>query len=432
MYSDNRWGAKYILNGMMDVEYSFEATRAKLSKLKAGALFMRCGTQKIKLAMDLVKDKQDEFDVVVWIAPSSFLGWDTYTKIVDENLAGLYKEICFFSIENISCSDVHYLQLYSLAERSRVFCVVDESITIKNSEAGRTKRLLSLRNMFVYRLILSSLPLTQGLVDLYSQIEFMHPSILNMSETQFVNKYLSPYDDGTLRKWSKPENEKILIEQMRPFIFKCDLKEKYNLNYFDFCFDLTEQEEKCYQEEKDAFLQGKKQAVFMEVVQRFQHIYTIAKNKVDGLFKLIEEILARGEKVVIYTKYFDEIRFFEESGLLKRGKYVVLSGRTNKKRAIKFFGQRINVMFATYGVDGRGLNLCNCNNIIYFSQTFDYKCKLQCMRNVYQSYNGNDVNIYNLWINTGLDKLIRQNLNRKRNVLSNVCRMISKEEAMSL
>ena len=89
-------------------------------------------------------------------------------------------------------------------------------------------------------------------------------------------------------------------------------------------------------------------------------------------------------------------------------------------------------MFATYGVDGRGLNLCNCNNIIYFSQTFDYKCKLQCMRNVYQSYNGNDVNIYNLWINTGLDKLIRQNLNRKRNVLSNVCRMISKEEAMSL
>lgn len=42
------------------------------------------------------------------------------------------------------------------------------------------------------------------------------------------------------------------------------------------------------------------------------------------------------------------------------------------------------------------------------------------------------INIYNLWINTGLDKLIKQNLSRKKNVLSNVCRMISREEALAL
>ena len=36
------------------------------------------------------------------------------------------------------------------------------------------------------------------------------------------------------------------------------------------------------------------------------------------------------------------------------------------------------------------------------------------------------------WINTGLDKLIKQNLSRKKNVLSNVCRMISREEALAL
>lgn len=47
----------------------------------------------------------------------------------------------------------------------------------------------------------------------------------------------------------------------------------------------------------------------MEVAQRFQHIYTIAKNKVEGLFALIDEIAARGEKVIIYIKYLDEIRF---------------------------------------------------------------------------------------------------------------------------
>lgn len=363
----------------MNIDYGLEAASDKLSKLKAGALFMRMGARKTKMALDLIKNKQDDFDTVVWIAPASFLGWDGYTKAIDENLEGLTKEICFFSIESISCSDIRYLQLYALAERYRVFCVVDESITIKNTEAGRTKRLLLMRNMFDYRLILSSLPLTQGLVDLYSQIEFMHPSVLNMSETQFLNTYLSPYDDGTTRKWSKPENEKILIEQMRPFIFQCDLDEHNNLNYIDLCFDLTEKEEASYQEEKNEFLQGKNQVAFMEVAQRFQHIYTIAKNKVEGLF-----------------------------------------------------AQRINIMFSTYGVDSQGLDLCNCNNIIYFSQTFDYKSKLQCMHNVYQSHTGRSINIYNLWINTGLDKLIKQNLSRKKNVLSNVCRMISREEALAL
>lgn len=416
----------------MDEDYGFEASKAKLSKLKAGALFMKMGAKKIKMALDLVKDKQDEIDVVVWIAPSSFFGWEGYTKAIDDNLVGLRKQICFFSVENISCSDVHYLQLYSLAERYKVFCVVDESISIKNSEAGRTKRLLMMRNLFDYRLILCGLPLTQGLVDLYSQIEFMHPSVLNMSETQFLNTYLSPYDDGTTRKWSKPENEKILIEQMRPFIFECDLDSTQKINYVDLCFDLTPREAESYEEEKNAFLKDKEQVVFMEVVQRFQHIYTIAKNKVEGLFKLVDEILARGEKVIIYLKYLDEIHFFKECGFLQRGKYVVLSGRCNKKKAVKLFGQRINIMFSTYGVDSRGLDLCTCNNIIYFSQTFDYKCKVQCLYNVYQSYTGKCINVYNLWINTGLDKLIRQNLHRKKNVLSNVCRMISKEEALAL
>ena len=88
----------------MNVDYGLEAAGRKLSELKAGALFMRLGSGKIKMALDLVKGRQNDFDAVVWIAPSSFLGWDAYTKVIDENLQGLTKEICFFSIESISCS----------------------------------------------------------------------------------------------------------------------------------------------------------------------------------------------------------------------------------------------------------------------------------------------------------------------------------------
>lgn len=418
----------------MGIETNLEAAYDKLTELKAGALFMKMGARKTKMALDLIKSKQDEIDFVVWIAPASFLSWGSYRKEIEQNLDGLTKKIYFFSIESISCSDQRYLQLHNLAEKYCTFCVVDESITIKNTEAGRTKRLLYMRGMFTYRLILSGLPLTQGLVDLYSQIEFMHPQALNMSESQFLNTYLSPYEDGTqnVRKWSNPENEKSLIEQMRPFIFECDLDSDYNLNYIDHDFELTEKEQDSYQEEKNEFLKEKCQVAFMEVAQKFQHIYTISKNKVDALFKLVDEIVERDEKVIIYIKFLDEVRFFKECGWFKRGKYVVLSGRSNKKKAVKMFENRINIMFSTYGVDSQGLDLRLCNNIIYFSQTFDYKCKLQSLHNIYQSEENREVNIYNFWVNTGLDKLIKQNLNRKENVLSNVCRIISREEALKL
>lgn len=76
-----------------------------------------------------------------------------------------------------------------MVDRFRTFCVVDESITIKNTEAGRTQRLLELAHRFKYRLILSGTPLTQGLIDLYSQIKFMNPAILNMTESQFANNF---------------------------------------------------------------------------------------------------------------------------------------------------------------------------------------------------------------------------------------------------
>lgn len=418
----------------MSTEINLEAAYEKLSTLKAGALFMKMGAKKTKMALDLIKNKQNEIDFIVWIAPASFLSWAVYEDEIGRNLDGLNKEIYFFSIESISVSDHKYLQLYDLVDKYRVFCVVDESITIKNTEAGRTRRLLHIRSKFTYRLILSGLPLTQGLVDLYSQIEFMHPKVLNMSESQFMNQYLSPYEDGTqhIKRWSNPENEKSLIEKMRPYIFVCDLDVDYNLNYIDSAFDLTEKEERSYQDEKDEFLKDKCQVAFMEVAQKFQHIYTISKNKVEALFKLVEEILERQEKVIIYIKFLDEIRFFKECGWFKRGKYVVLSGRSNKKKAVRMFEKRIDIMFSTYGVDSQGLDLRLCNNIVYFSQTFDYKCKLQSLHNIYQSGENREVNVYNFWVNTGLDNLIKKNLNRKENVLSNVCRIISREEALNL
>ena len=282
----------------------------------------------------------------------------------------------FFSIESVSLSDDKYLKLYNICDKYRTFCVMDDSLSIKNTEASRTRRLIAIHKKFKYRLVLSAVPLTQGLVDLYSQLTFIDSNILQMTETQFANYFLPFYWDSFFkikRRWSTPENEKNLIKMMRPYILRFDLNDwNGNLRHYNQDFELTPAEAENYRQEKEDFLKDKYNVAFMEVAQKFQQIYTIAKNKVEALFQLVRQIEKRNEKVIIYTKYLDEVVFLRESGGFVKGAFVELTGRSNKLKAIRRFEEDINIMFCTYRVDRLNLSLHACDNIIYFSQTFDY------------------------------------------------------------
>lgn len=404
-----------------------------LSNCKTGALFMKMGAKKIETALEFVKSQQFKVEYVIWIAPAAFLATKTYRNEIRNCSKGLERKIYFFSIEAISCSDAKYLDLYQMIDRFRTFCVVDESLTIKNIEAGRTQRLLKIASKFKYRLILSSAPLTQGLIDLYSQITFMNPSILNMTETQFANSFLrlSCDENNFKRKWSSPEREKYLINLMRPYIYECDLEFDCPIKYTNYNFQLSNLEALSYQQEKEDFLNGKDKVSFLEVAQKFQHIYTINQDKVLKLAELIQKIISRGEKVIIFIKFADEIRCLKECGILNFA-YVTMSGNFNKNKVVSEFAKDIPVMFSTYGAGGYGLHIPFCNNIIFFSQTFDYKDKIQSLDCIYKKGQQYHINIYNFWVQTGLENLIRNSLSRKENVLSNICQYIKKEDLLAL
>ena len=67
---------------------------------------------------------------------------------------------------------------------------VDESTTIKNSAAKRTKNILSLAKLAKYRRIMTGSPITKNPLDLYSQCEFLSPWLLDFaSYYAFRNRY---------------------------------------------------------------------------------------------------------------------------------------------------------------------------------------------------------------------------------------------------
>jgi SNF2 family DNA or RNA helicase len=56
---------------------------------------------------------------------------------------------------------------------------IDESTTIKNPKAKRTKNILSLSPLCKYRRIMTGSPVTRNPLDLYSQCEFLDPMHLD-------------------------------------------------------------------------------------------------------------------------------------------------------------------------------------------------------------------------------------------------------------
>lgn len=405
----------------MNLNVEQESAIQKLQKLKCGALFMQMGTGKTRVAILLANSKAQSIDCIIWIAPASLLRDKGYMEEINRwhPLPSIY----FFSIESIGSSDIKFLEMLKIAMEQRVFCIIDESITIKNTDAGRTKRLLQYYNYFDYRLILNGTPLTNGLIDLYSQIQFLSPQILKMTETQFANNFLTYRKDGykPWKRWSKPENEEALIEIIRPYIFDYNLDIPVLLKIHDYRFSLSSEESENYKIQKDRFLINKYEVAFLEAAQHFQHIYSNCQAKINFIQSLVEKM----DKVIIYVKFLSEVEI-----LRKMFDSVVLTGL--EKGDLQQFKNSKKVLICTYGVGSKGFNLQFANNIIYFTQTFDYKDKIQSMHRIYRIGQKRECNIYNFWVNTRLESLIEKSLYKKENTLNNVKSIISAEEARKL
>ena len=67
---------------------------------------------------------------------------------------------------------------------------IDESTTIKNPSAKRTKNIVALSKSAKYRRIMTGSPVTKNPLDLFSQCEFLDPYLLDFgSYYAFRNRY---------------------------------------------------------------------------------------------------------------------------------------------------------------------------------------------------------------------------------------------------
>ena len=403
-----------------------DKTENDFKKLHAGIIFVNDNCKRLRLTFRLINRLRKEWDYIAWIAPTTSLKIRHYIKLINDYAGRNAIKIFFFSQENISGNDWQYLKLFNLANKYKIFCVIDEGINIRNTSSALTKRLYSMHHKFRYRLLLSKNPLTTSIKDLYVQMMFINPLIFSMTETQFLHNFMPLFisENDMIKRWSEIKSEQKVLELIRPYILAWDINNNLRVHYREYWFELTSKEKQNYQQDKDKLLSTIVCGGYLTVAQQFQYYYTLCHHKVKAMRRILADINRRGEKVIIYIKYSSEIIFLEETGLLDGYQYVIMTGSSNKNRALFLFEVDYNIMICTYKVKIPRLSLHECSNLIYFTQTFDYKDKLDILSK-FSGKKGGKLCIYDFWVNTVLENLIRKNLKRKQKLLSNVCEIMS-------
>lgn len=377
----------------------------KFSKLKVGALFMKMGTGKTRVALELVN--YNNVDLLVYISPFSTKG----NIEAEINKWGVNCEYIIIGYETISSSDVKYMELLNKMDGKRCFIIADESIFIKNEDTKRYKRLCRIRSKCEYALILNGTPLTKNEFDLYNQMQFLSPMIMKMSKEEFQNTFFKKITykkrgqkENTFYKFSDV-NAELLYKIVEPYIFKCDLdfKNEEKEEYYYIPYDGNS-----YYYEKEAYLKeymehGNSQTI-INMLTQLNVISSNYSKKNDELIKYINN-----KKLIVFCNYLSEVNYISS----KADCYVITGDTKDREGILSEFKKNSKPLIMTYGVGSYSLNLQFCNEIVYSSINFDYAKLEQSKYRIKRVGQEKDIKYTYFLTDLGINNLILENVKRK-------------------
>ena len=284
---------------------------------------------------------------------------------------------------------------------------IDESTTIKNPSAKRTKSILALARYGKYRRILTGSPVTKSPLDLYSQCEFLSPYLLDHS---------SYYSFRARYAWMKSINVSgrqvnivtgyrnlgELSEKITKFsdrVLKDDCLDLPPKTFTKRIIELTDEQKKVYKQMKQeaiAYLNGKMVSTATVITQLMRlHQITcghftsndgttqeIKNNRITELENVVEEVQG---KVVIWAHWRNDIATIvkhlkEQYGDNSVVTYFGDTSTEDRQKAIKKMqdpDSSVRFLVGTPQTGGYGITLTGASTMIYYSNGYDLEKRMQ-------------------------------------------------------
>ena len=336
---------------------------------KEYAYFMEMGTGKSKVLVDNIAMLYDKgkINAALIIAPKGvYRNW--YSQEIPNHLPShIEHKTVLWTATTSKAKDKEYQQLFKIdldlhilimnveafsTKKGLEFATsflnchnslmaVDESTTIKTPSAKRTKAILNLGKIALYRRILTGSPVTKSPLDLYTQCGFLDGYLLGFdSYYAFRNRYAVMVERNFGgRRVQIPKGYKRLGElsdKLKPFSYRVlkedclDLPDKI---YIKREVDLTDEQRSTYVTMKSAALAqlNGKMATAPHVLTQIMRLHQITcghlkndddtiteikNNRISSLLELLEEVEG---KVIIWANYVYDINRIVKAISLKYG-----------------------------------------------------------------------------------------------------------------
>jgi SNF2 family DNA or RNA helicase len=441
------------------------------------AYFMEMGTGKTKVLIDnlaMLYDK-GKVDGALIISPKGVLGtwyiqeipthlpdhiesvsvlWQSninqkqQTKLDRLFKIGVNLHILIMNVEALSTAKGKLFAAKFLRSHKSLM-VVDESTTIKNPKAKRTKNIIDLSKLSVYRRILTGSPVTRNPLDLYSQCEFLDPYLLDFqSYYAFRNRYAEMktlhVSGRSIQVVNKFRHLDELAESLKPFSYRVlkddclDLPEKIWIKRH---ITLTPEQKEVYRQMKEtalAMLNGK-QVTTMTVLTQLMRLHQITcghftaddgsiqkikNNRMNELMDVLEEIEG---KAIIWAHYQYDIKQIIEEIKKVHGPgsvvdYYGLTPQDERQPNIKRFQDdpRCRFLVGTPSTGGYGITLTAANTVIYYSNGYDLEKRLQSEDRAHRIGQKKSVTYVDILAEDTVDEKIVESLRKKINIASQV------------
>ena len=442
------------------------------------AYFMEMGTGKSKVLLDNVAMLFDKGKInsVLIVAPKGvYKNW--YDSEIPEHLPKhitrnvvLWKSLITkeqklkydslfkpdFDILNIFIMNVEALSTKKGLEAARQFLnvkrvlfAIDESTTIKNPGAKRTKNIIQLSKLGKYRRILTGSPVTKSPLDLYTQCSFLDPYLLDFtSYYAFRNRYAemrtANFSGRSVQVVTGYKNLAELSETIKSFsyrVLKDDCLDLPPKTHMKRVIQLTPEQKRVYEQMKStalAMLNGKMVTTMNVITQlmRLQQItcghfkadddsiQNIKSNRITELMDVLEEVEG---KAVIWAHWRHDIDTIVKSIEDKYPESVVTyygdTTTEDRQKAIKKIQDpesKVRFLVGTPQTGGYGITLTGASTMIYYSNGYDLEKRQQSEARIDRIGQKKPMTYIDILAEDTIDEKIVKSLRKKVNIATEI------------
>lgn len=456
------------------------AALAKASGHKAFALFMEQGTGKSWVAIQRAAQlwSHNEIDAVLVISKKGVHAQWLEEQVplhlgkgVPRLLDVWRKKMPRRAIKHNGSESLHWFAInvdalvrqegydacvnFIVSHGHRVLIIIDESQTIKNASAKRTKAAYKLGNLVQYRMILTGTPIAKDLTDEWAQFKFVDERILEYRYVTAFRAYYCLMGGFENRQVIGTRNLDEFLERVGPYNFRVTKEEELDLppkNFATVEFEMADDQRRHYNTLKESFLAMLDNKELLTVanaavlVTRLQQITSgllassesdevqyLSNPRLDALLELLEQ---RPGKTVIWARFNHDIEQIQKALGDRCVTYYGKNTATERDKAKQAWldpKSGVDYFVSNPAAGGTGLNLQgDCRTVVYYTNSYNAIDRWQSEDRTHRIGTKASITYFDLVCRGSTDRKVLANLKSKKSLsdlaLGDIAKLIKEAE----